>query len=70
MLLLCLITHNFKDVWGSGGINSHTLNLISRWRLVVTFMPHLLYPQHQLDIKVVGSIAGLDAGVKREIFPP
>jgi hypothetical protein len=37
---------------------------------MVAFMPWSLYPQHELDMKVVGSTAGLDAVVKTEIFPP
>jgi hypothetical protein len=28
--------HNsFKDIWGSAGITSHTLNIISRWKRVL-----------------------------------
>jgi hypothetical protein len=64
-----------KAYWGSGGIAPHILDLSTRWRLVVSFMPQLLYPQgkspwYPLDRRLVGSRVILDAVVKRKIPSP
>jgi hypothetical protein len=37
--------HTMKTYWESGSIASHILNLGTRWRWVVSFMPWILYPQ-------------------------
>jgi hypothetical protein len=34
-----------EDVWGSGCINPHFLDLGTSWRWVVSFMPWLPYPR-------------------------
>jgi len=34
-----------EDLWGSGGLAPHILNLRTRWRWVVRFMPRSLYPE-------------------------
>jgi len=46
-------THS-EDKWGSTGTAAHIINLGPRWRLVVSFIPWLLYPwqkspQYPLD---------------------
>jgi hypothetical protein len=33
-----------KDIWRSGSIALRILNLSTRWRCMVSFMPWLLYP--------------------------
>jgi hypothetical protein len=42
-LFLCLIEHFHKGIHGGRGVASCILNLGSRWRQVVSFMPWLLY---------------------------
>jgi hypothetical protein len=45
-LSLCLTKpHAMKTCWESGGIVPHILDLGTRWRWVVSFMPWPLYPQ-------------------------
>jgi len=41
--------HAMKAYWGSGGIGPPILDLGTRWRWVVSFMPRPLYPQYLLD---------------------
>jgi hypothetical protein len=48
-----------KTYWGSGDITPNIINLSTRWRWVVSFMPWPLYPQgrnplYPLDRKVGG----------------
>jgi hypothetical protein len=51
-MFLCLTTYlamnmyphvnqapHHEDIWGSGGIAPHILNLRTRWKLVVSFKP-------------------------------
>jgi hypothetical protein len=35
--------HCHEDIWGSGSITPYTLNLGTRWRCVVCFVPQSLY---------------------------
>jgi hypothetical protein len=37
--------HAVKTQWGSGGIAPRILNLVTRWRWVVSFTPRPLYPR-------------------------
>jgi len=64
-----------KAYWGSGGITLRLLDLSTRWRWVVSFMPQPLYPwgkspDTQWTGGWVGPRAGLDAVVKRRIPSP
>jgi len=48
-----------KTYFGSGGVASHNLNLSTRWRWVVSFMPHPFYtweksPLSPLDRRLGG----------------
>jgi hypothetical protein len=43
-----------KAYWGSEGIAPHILDLGTRWRWVVSFMPWPLYPQYPLDRRLGG----------------
>jgi hypothetical protein len=48
-----------QTYWGSGGISPCILDLSTRWRWVVSFMPWLLYPRgknpwYQLDRRLDG----------------
>jgi len=57
---LCLTKHNaMKMYWGSGGIVPGILDLGTRWRWVVSFMPWPLYtqgksPWYHLDRRLAG----------------
>jgi hypothetical protein len=45
-LSLCLTKHHaMKTYWGSEGVAPCILDLDTRWRRVVSFMPRPLYPQ-------------------------
>jgi hypothetical protein len=44
-----------KMYWGSGVTAPHNLNLSTRWRWVVSFMPWSLYLQYPLNRKLGGS---------------
>jgi len=70
--LINLINHCHEDVWGSESIAPHILNLGTRWRWVVIFMPQPLYPWgkspwYPLDRKLGGLGASLDMVVERKI---
>jgi hypothetical protein len=39
-----------EDVWGFGGIPSRILDLGTRWRCVVSFMPH--YTKNKADVPI------------------
>jgi len=44
-LSLCLTKHYaIKTYWGSRGIAPHILNLGTRWRWMVSFLPQVLQP--------------------------
>jgi hypothetical protein len=66
-----LIKHSaMKACWESGGIAPHILNLSTRWRWSVSFMPQPLCPwgkspQHPLEGGWVGPRANVDAVAKR-----
>jgi hypothetical protein len=45
----------YHDVWVSGGILSHILNIGTRWSWVVSFTPRLLCPRYPLDSRLSGS---------------
>jgi hypothetical protein len=36
------------DVWGTGGVDPHNVNLDARWRLVITFTLRPLYPRRKI----------------------
>jgi hypothetical protein len=62
--------HTMKAYWGNGGIAPHILDLSTRWRWVVNFMPWPLYsqgknPWYPLDRRLGEPRAGLDAVVKK-----
>jgi hypothetical protein len=46
--------HAMKMHWGSGGIGPHILDLSTRWRWVVSFMPQGKSPQYPLDRRLGG----------------
>jgi len=39
---------HYEDMWGSGGIATHILNLSTRWSWVDSFMPWLFCPWYPL----------------------
>jgi hypothetical protein len=57
---MCLIKHHtMKAYWGNGGVASRSLNLGTRFRWVVGFMPQPLYsrgkiPRYPLDRRLGG----------------
>jgi hypothetical protein len=65
-----------EGILGGGGIALHILDLVTRWRWVVSFTPGPLYPQVKrpwyplVRRGWVGTRAGLDAVVKRNIPSP
>jgi hypothetical protein len=61
-----------RAYWESGGIAPRILDLVTRWRRVVSLMPQSLHPQgkspwYQLIGGLVGPRAGLDAVVEKKI---
>jgi hypothetical protein len=72
-LSLCLTKHHtMKMYWRSGGITPCILDLSTRWRWVVSFMPQPLYPRERVPGTHciggwVGPKASLDAVVKGKI---
>jgi hypothetical protein len=66
-----------KTYWGSEGIAPRILDLDTRWRWVVSFTPHSLYPQgkslcYQLDRRLGGtqSRSGRGSEEKNYQLPP
>jgi hypothetical protein len=61
-LSLCLTNEALphEDVWGSGCIDPHVLDLGTSWRWVVSFMPWPLYPRGKSppDTHCIGSWMG------------
>jgi hypothetical protein len=70
----CLIRHHaMRTYWGNGGIAPRILNLGTRWKWVVSFMPRPHYPRRKSPVihwigGWVGPRAGLGAVAKREKF--
>jgi hypothetical protein len=75
-LFLCSSNWTLRDgdVWGSGCIDPHILDLGVRWRWVVSFTPRPLYPQGNIP---VFKVQGLDethnqsgrCGMERSFVP-
>jgi len=65
--------HAIKTYWGSGGLAPH-INIGTRWRWVVSFMPQLLYPwgkspQYSLDRRLIGpQIQSWHSGKEKESY--
>jgi hypothetical protein len=53
-LSLCLTNYALRqeDVWGSGCINPHLLDLGTSWRWVVSFTPRPLYPREKAPVPI------------------
>jgi hypothetical protein len=63
-----------KEYWESGGI-APCIDLGTRWRWVVNFMPRQLYPQgkspwYPLDIRLGGPQSMFGRGGEEKIFQP
>jgi hypothetical protein len=77
-LSLCLTKHHaMKTYWGSGGIAPRILDLGTKWRWVVSFMPRPLYsqgksPRYPLDRRLGGpqSRSGRGGEDKNSQLPP
>jgi hypothetical protein len=70
---LCSSALGHEDVWGSGGIDPHIVDLGIGWRWVVSFTPLLLYPRGKSplvpsDRRLGGPRAGLDDVEKRKFL--
>jgi hypothetical protein len=60
--------------WGTGGVTLHTVNLNTRWRWVISFIPQPLYPWgkspwYALDSRLGGSQSQSGHGEEKKSLP-
>jgi hypothetical protein len=76
-VFMCLTKrrHAMKTCWGSGGIAPCIINLVARWRWVVSFTPRRLYPRgenrrYPLVRRLGGPQSQFGRGGKEKNFQP
>lgn len=73
--LVCTRASHHENIWGRGDVTTRILNLATRWRSLVSFMPRPFYPRGKIRRfpfvrKQVVPRADQDAMQKREISQP